>query len=672
MVHNYNNLLIICILIVFNLFELVLCDFEHNDDTFINRNLNHNDYDVICLNSNDHNYYLLYNGYISINASKSNYQTIATDININIEMNLMDIQLLSKNPSYYVFIKYIYQYLLDKISINNINTRSQWGQFVNWISNYINTIPACMDGNGYVIAEQSLLNSLPVPMIGEKAEWCSLSPPCSDLIQYSVYGDRCVIKINPNHQYCIQIPKSMTISNKTHSIDDKMSANGIQYEAKTPLLASNWLWHSIYNTLDISDMNNMNDMNGGKQSPIDITILYWDTLLVEVNSLYNSYIKNTISVSSVMNSGVIIMGIGVNFCSELPGLIISIVVWSLKCIPFVDSISHILLYCINTLPSYIVYIILGLHIFNNAEDVYSESIMLQFVLMSTCGIFLSALTFLFLMYSLVKTMLVLPKNIPFLSSILSIGILIPAAMLSNSTWFYLIKKVLMVYMIDFWNYGVFGIDWLGKLYIFIYITGSIICTKYFKLFEDDSYSKWILVYFIKSCGIYMIIYIFMNNDYYYNDIYIQCSNTSTYNIEILIILLLGIFIHDWCRYNLPSWYVTIMGLYIQTPTYTYSGRKLLSKGEYESEGRYYTEKALKDLQQTLQKDLPYANKLSDKLYKDGKYLQSNMLKRFAHGDYMGIPYDRVIHRNRNNFSYSKLLIGIVCIICILYVYKFYI
>lgn len=645
------------IFLCYLIFGLVWGDFEHDANTFIDHgNINHLDYDVICPNTDDPRIYLLSNGYISINNSVS-FQ--ANDVGA--EINLMDVRLLSKNPHYYVFGKQVYAYLLDKISLKSANPHSQWNKLLNWIAGYISSMPACLDGYGDIVTE-GLAGRVP----GETSEWCSLSPPCSDLIQYSSYGDRCIIKVNPNHAYCIQIPKLLTASDKLPLTTDKMLAYNIQYEVQTPLLMSNWLWRSLSTAIGFSSFDE--DIYR-TYSVMTVVKTYWHAFRDEIESIHNSFTRNTLSVSSGMNSAAVIMGIFVNFFAEIPSLVCSVMMTSLHYVPFVDRMSALFLYGINSIPSYVAYILIGFHLFNNAEDLYSESVLLQFLLMSTCGVFLSALTFLFLMYSLVKTMLVLPKNIPFMSSIISIGILVPAAMLSNSTWFYIIKKVLLVYMIEFWNHGIFGVDWLGKLYFFVYVAGSIICTKYFKLFEDDTYSKWILIYFIKGCGISMIVYIFVCNDYYNQNQYVQCSDVSTNNIEILSIILCGIFLHDWCKYNLPSWYVTIMGLYVQTPTHVYSGRKLLSKGEYEAEGKYYTEKALKELQQSLQKDLNYANKLSDRLYKDGKYLQSNMLKRFAYGDYMGVPYDRVVHRNRDNSSYLKMLFGVLCVVCALFVYK---
>ena len=207
-------------------------------------------------------------------------------------------------------------------------------------------------------------------------------------------------------------------------------------------------------------------------------------------------------------------------------------------------------------------------------------------------------------------------NVPFMGSVMSLIFIVPASMLGNTATLFVLQKVFLEYLVSFWHNGFFGYPNLGKLYVFVYILGSIAITKWFRLFADDTYSRSLLTLAVKLSGIVLLLH-------------------GSNSIELCIGYIIIVFVYQYLAYNCPSWYVHIVG-YMQTPSYKYSGKRI-SIEQYESEGKYYTEKALKELQQQLNKDMKYTNHVSDNLYRDGKHLQSNMLKRFAYGDYNGMP-----------------------------------
>lgn len=242
---------------------------------------------------------------------------------------------------------------------------------------------------------------------------------------------------------------------------------------------------------------------------------------------------------------------------------------------------------------------------------------------------------------------------PFINSALSLFLLIPASLYGNTATLYFLNKFFIEYLYAFWEYGMFGITWLGKIYVMLYIIICIILTKWFQIFELDTYSRWCLIQCIKCIGILFIL------------------NSSTI-LEINWFIIIILFIYDFIESTFPSYYVHISG-YFTKPTYKYIGQRK-TMDQYEAEGKYYTEKALKELQQQLANDKKLTTKLSDNFYRDGKHLQSNMIKRFANGDYNGLPSLNTINKisNYNYFYIPKYFVYIGIVILLLCIISFYI
>lgn len=195
----------------------------------------------------------------------------------------------------------------------------------------------------------------------------------------------------------------------------------------------------------------------------------------------------------------------------------------------------------------------------------------------------------------------------------------------------------------------FGLPWLGKAYCSLYALGAVAVTRWMRLFTDDSSSRWVLNQCVRGLGLYLLLGTMMGGTGAMEPLdlgagaamdsaaYSSSTSLCIGNVEVCAALTAAICAYEWCSNSLPSWYVSFVGQYLQKPTIVYSGRRRLTAEEYEAEGRYYTEKALRELQQQLADDPKYTRELSDKLYRGGRYLQSNMLRRFAHGDYDGRP-----------------------------------
>jgi hypothetical protein len=207
-------------------------------------------------------------------------------------------------------------------------------------------------------------------------------------------------------------------------------------------------------------------------------------------------------------------------------------------------------------------------------------------------------------------------QVPFANSLFGLFLLFPAALLGNSTTLYFIKKFFSEYVLLFWREGVFGIRWLGKLYVCVYVLGCVAMSKYFRLFGHGTYSRWCITQSLQACAVMLVLH-------------------GSASAEITWPTVVFLYLYDYLAANCPSWYVHIAG-YMSKSSTRYSGR-VISKAEYEAEGRYYTEKALKELQQQLAADPRSTARVSDSLYKEGKHLQASMLKRFANGDYSGLP-----------------------------------
>lgn len=221
-------------------------------------------------------------------------------------------------------------------------------------------------------------------------------------------------------------------------------------------------------------------------------------------------------------------------------------------------------------------------------------------------------------------------QVPFANSLFGLLLLFPAALLGNSTTLYFIKRFFSEYVLIFWREGVFGISWIGKVYVGLYVLGCMAMSKYFRVFGHDTYSRWCIIQSLQACAVVLVLH----------------GSTSA---EITWPLVALLYSYDYLASNLPSWYVHVAGY--MTPSSTrYSGR-IITTDQYEAEGKYYTEKALKELQQQLAEDQRGTDRVSDTLYRDGKHLQASMIKRFANGDYSGLPETNT---RKFNSYYSQL------------------
>lgn len=454
-------------------------------------------------------------------------------------------------------------------------------------------------------------------------EWCLLPAPCTARGRDAVEGEEasadesehlCRIKVNPLHDYCIVLPKLVRPVNPDSKAAGAVVA--VSYEVTVPALGSTW----VFEQLEVVGR-------------LLVRSLHQLVSFIDANE------KAGVRFMALIDQAVAAANRGdVPHCLRAVALLPLTLVRPVVTTPEVVWVGQQALQLVRSLPTYVVCALCSARIYSGAAEL-AESVVLQSLLMMTSGIALGAVTLLFVLYSTVQQMIPLPRSVtPFVSSsLLGLGVLLPAALIGRSAAYFLLRHVVVQYLVEFWNNGVFGVSWLGKAYIGLYAVGAVGIMRWFRLFSEDSISRWVLAQTIRALGLYVLAVPLLGEGGDGTSGVSTSSSLRIGNVEVCGLVMLLICTYDWCCTSLPSWYVTIVGQYFQKPTIKYSGRRRLTDEEYEAEGRDYTAQALKDLRKQLASNPTYTARLSDRLYRDGKYLQSNMLKRFANGDYKGLP-----------------------------------
>lgn len=97
---------------------------------------------------------------------------------------------------------------------------------------------------------------------------------------------------------------------------------------------------------------------------------------------------------------------------------------------------------------------------------------------------------------------------------------------------------------------------MGKAYFLLHVLIVFGATLYLRIFDEETYSRWVLRQFVRLLGALLIVH-------------------GSHSSLVSGFLLSALSLYLWANEHLPSWYVHIVG-FLQRPSYRYSGRKVRS------------------------------------------------------------------------------------------------
>lgn len=308
------------------------------------------------------------------------------------------------------------------------------------------------------------------------------------------------------------------------------------------------------------------------------------------------------------------------------------------------------LFVLDYIPLSIFLLAVGLYVMA-CEYELSESILVQYLASIVISLFVAVFWLLFVVFKTATS--VFRSNIGILetfagsyiqtSSALFMFMYFFTSLTAPDVWKYVFEHVLL-----FWNEGAFGVYWVGKAYFLFSVVVSILLTKYFHLYEEDSYSHWVLRNLIKCIGTLILS---------------KATPNSTVSI---IFILLGLKIDDILYYIFRLQMSADVAS--KPPSYYYSGDHLLTSEEYHSHGDIYTKNALEKLRQHMRVNPGNVDKITNRFLAEGKGDLAMQMERFIQGRCSGLPEAASIKNTSN--SYWKMwtlivLIGIFACLCLL-------
>lgn len=271
---------------------------------------------------------------------------------------------------------------------------------------------------------------------------------------------------------------------------------------------------------------------------------------------------------------------------------------------------------LSLLPFYPTMFLLASALLLIEEDV-ADSAVVQLLLTVVMGVLLAAIVLLVILY---RQLTSLKDNLP-------LGSYVPSSISSAFVSFALfatsfsLKNALLSGLWAFWQYGAFGIPWVGKAYFAVSVTLSLLLKWYYSLFEDDSKSHSALRMVLQGLALFMII--------------AHSSPSLELGCLFVIISLAKDVIVGW-----EEGVRTELVGYMNTNTINYSGQAPLSEEEYQQQTREHTQKALADLQQHLKKNVSLVYDFTDRYRDDNEEGRARLLERFVTNNFNGNPSER--------------------------------
>lgn len=272
-----------------------------------------------------------------------------------------------------------------------------------------------------------------------------------------------------------------------------------------------------------------------------------------------------------------------------------------------DKILRLVVLGCSYVPFYLFNLVLGLGILSQAEDI-AENKYYLIVIEAIVGMMLALFLLLFLFHHYIDKFVSRNGNDSwrFLDGVLG------ASFLSISVWNIRLVPIIRDKLFDFWDSGVLGYEWIGKVYIIGCILLTWLVCWRFKLFEVDTWSFSVIVFSVKFLGVVFI------------------AHSSSSNVVSTIVIVLGLaagYLRD------SIYYISLIISASRLP----SRQRRISDKQLSVTVDSFTKKQLEKLRERLQKHPRLVSQFTEQMIEEDKPEVLNRLKAFVSNQYSGKP-----------------------------------